>query len=187
MSVKNNNDFGAIRQLGYLVENIEVAVDAWMDSLHVGPWTIIKNVPLACTYLGRPSQPVIDIALSYRGDIQIELIQQINEEPSPYTSYFQQKKFGLHHTAYISDDISGTLQQAENLGHRIVCDINMPGSGRYVYTQVDALGEDVFIEFLEATPTMLKMFQQGVPAAAQWVRDPIREKNITLIDLSERS
>ena len=178
--------FGAIRQLGYLVENIEVAVEAWMTNMQVGPWTIIKNVPLRCTYMGQASEPTIDIALGYRGDMQIELIQQTNDAPSPYRQYFQQKQFGLHHTAYMSSDMDATISQAESMGHKVVCDINMPDGGRYVYTQVEALGENVFIEFLEATPNMLRMFEYGVPAAANWRPGLTPENDITVMDLSKR-
>lgn len=179
-------NFGAIRQLGYLVENIEGAVDAWMANMEVGPWIIIKNVPLRCTYMGQNSGPVIDIALGYRGDMQIELIQQTNDAPSPYRKYFQQKQFGLHHTAYLSDDMSATISQAQSIGHNVICDINMPDGGRYVYTQVDALGDDVFVEFLEATPNMLRMFEYGVPAAARWRPGLTPENDITVMDLSKR-
>src|SRR5260221_8282035 len=62
---------GPIRQLGYVVEKLDHAVEAWTARLGVGPWTIIRNIVLQSEYRGAPSQPLIDIALSYRGEIQI--------------------------------------------------------------------------------------------------------------------
>ncbi len=182
----NYSNFGAIRQLGYLVEDIDSAVDVWMQQLQAGPWTVIKNVPLLCTYMEQESSPTVDIALAYRGDMQIELIQQTNDAPSPYRKYFQQKQFGLHHTAYLSHNMDATVEQAKALGHQVVCDINMPDGARYVYTQIEALGNDVFVEFLDATPNMLKMFEYGIPAAAKWRPGLTPEKDVTVIDLSQR-
>jgi len=184
--VSKQSNFGDIRQLGYLVEDVASAVDSWMRHLQVGPWTIIKNVPLRCTYMGEESAPMLDIALSYRGDMQIELIQQTNDAPSPYRKYVHQKQFGLHHTAYLCDDINRSINDAEALGHHVVCDINMPDGGRYVYTQIASLGDDVFVEFLEATPNMLRMFEYGVPASRTWRSDKTPGANVTVIDMAKR-
>lgn len=174
-------DFGQVRQLGYLVENVEQSVAAWMKHLGVGPWTVIKNVPLQCIYRGEKTQPVIDLALGYRGDVQIELIQQTNDAPSPYLKYFQEKRFALHHTAYLSEDIDGTVSHAEINGHEIICDIHMPDGGRYVYTQIPEMGEEVFIEFLAATDSMKKMFSDGIAAAASWNG----EEQVTVVDYTQ--
>lgn len=176
-------NFGPIKQLGYLVENIDQAVAAWMDHQGVGPWMIIKNVPLKCTYRGEPSSPLVDIALAYRGDVQIELIQQTNDAPSPYRYYFNNQQFGLHHTAYLCEEIDTDISNAVANGHEIVCDINMPDGSRYVYTQIPALGEHVFVEFLEATDIMKQMFRDGIEAAKQWQGD----RNTTVIDYANFS
>lgn len=160
--------FGPIRQLGYLVEDVTAAANTWMESQGVGPWTIIRNVPLNCIYKGEASQPLVHIGLSFLGDMQIELIQQVNDAPSPYLRYIQQGQYGLHHTAHLCEDIELSLTLAGDQGHQILCDIRMPDGGRYVYTHVPALGEHVFTEFLSATDRMKQMFQQGQAAAEAW-------------------
>lgn len=172
--------FGPIKQLGYLVADIHKAVNAWMQHQGVGPWTIIKNVPLKCRYLNEPSTPIIHLALSYIDEVQIELIQQINQSPSPYLSYINEQRYGLHHSAYLTDNIDQDVELAVESGHKIICDINMPDGGRYVYTQIPELGTDVFIEFLAATPRMLQMFTHGIAAAKGWQG----EQDITVIDFA---
>jgi methylmalonyl-CoA/ethylmalonyl-CoA epimerase len=159
--------FGDIRQLGYVVENLERSVQAWSERLGVGPWTIIRNIPLRCVYLGVETVPLIDIALGYRGAMQIELIQQKNQAASPYRPYVERGEYGLHHTAFISTQMSEDLRRAEGAGLRLVCDIAMP-SGRYVYFEPAVPGERGLIELLEGTPMLLGMFEQGMRAAAQW-------------------
>ena len=160
--------FGDIRQLGYVVEDLERSVEAWSTRLGVGPWTIIRNIPLRCVYRGAPSEPLIDIALGYRGAMQIELIQQKNEAPSPYRPYIERGEYGLHHCAFLSDRIGEDVRRAEAAGLRLLCDINMPAGGRYVYFEAALPGERGYIELLETTPVMLGMFEQGMRAAAEW-------------------
>lgn len=162
------NSFGPIRQLGYVVQDLDAAVTAWTRHLGVGPWTIIRNVSLQSLYRGAASTPLIDIALSYRGEMQIELIRQRNDAPSPYRPWIEKGHYGLHHTAFLSEHIDEDVQRAESQGLEVVCDIRMPSGGRYVYLQSADLGPDIYIEFLEATPMMRQMFEAGIPAAAQW-------------------
>ena len=45
--------FGAIRQLGYVVPDIEAAMDYWSRTLGVGPWFYNPRVPI----VGVPSLP----------------------------------------------------------------------------------------------------------------------------------
>ncbi len=157
--------FGDIRQLGYVVADIDRAVDVWARQLGVAPWTIIRNVRLNCEYRGQPSQPLIDVALSYRGDMQIELIQQKNTAPSPYRKMIESGTYGLHHTAYLSRDIHADIARSQGQGLALVCDINMPDGARYAYMQSPELGDDVYLEFLQATIMMKAMFRRGIAAA----------------------
>ena len=162
------SEFGDIRQLGYVVRDLALAVETWSNQLRVGPWTVIRNIALQSVYRGAPSVPLIDIALGYRGDMQIELIEQRNDAPSPYRPYIERGHYGLHHTAFLSDRIDVDVKRAEALGMQVVCDIRMPTGGRYVYLQSAGLGSDLYIEFLDATPMMKQMFAQGIAASAVW-------------------
>ena len=160
--------FGDIRQLGYVVQDLGRAVETWTSQLGVGPWTIIRNITLKSVYRGEPSEPLIDIALGYRGDMQIELIEQRNEAPSPYRPYIERGHYGLHHTAFLSERIDADVTRAEAAGLQVVCDIRMPMGGRYVYLQSAGLGSQLYVEFLEATPMLRQMFAEGIAASATW-------------------
>ena len=159
---------GNIRQLGYVVENIDRSIAAWTAQLAVGPWLIIRNVPLQTTSRGLPSVPLIDCAFAYRGEIQIELIQQKNDAASPYRAWIEQGRYGLHHTAFLVEQIGQRVEQLQHAGLTMACDINMPTGGRYVYFDSPVPGEQTSIELLEATPAMMQMFEQGMAGAAAW-------------------
>ncbi|MGH8460998.1 MAG: VOC family protein [Stenotrophobium sp.] len=159
---------GHIRQLGYIVEDVDGAVAAWSTRLKVGPWLIIRNVPLQAVYRGLSSVPVIDCAFAYRGEMQIELIQQKNDAASPYRAFIEQGRYGLHHTAFLSEQIADDVKRLQQAGLTLACDINMPTGGRYVYFDAAVPGEQTYIELLELTPALKQMFEQGMPAAASW-------------------
>lgn len=159
---------GPVRQLGYVVENLDAAVAAWSDRLGIGPWMLIKNIPLASVYRGTSSTPVIDIALGYRGELQIELIEQTNDAPSPYVDYIRRGQFGLHHTAFMTETIATTVAALRQAGLEIECDIQMPTGGRYIYFASPVPGEKTFIELLEATPQNKALIAEGTLAAARW-------------------
>lgn len=158
--------FGGIRQLGYVVADLDVSLEDWRRHKGIGPWTIMRNVCLNAVYRDVPSRPLIDIALAYRDDVQIELIQQRNDAPSPYRARIEAQRYGLHHVAFLCADIGGAVRRAEGLGWQVVCDIRMPGSGRYVYLQSPRFGDDFHIEFLEASPVMRRIFAVGMAETA---------------------
>lgn len=181
-STTRTKPFGPIKQLGYLVEDIDSAVNAWMEQLGVGPWTVMKNVTLEANYLGEKTTTVMDVALAYdaEGDKQIELIQQTNDAPSPYIAFFREKRFGMHHIAYFVDDISQAEQDALKQGLELIFDIRQPDGSRYLYFQHPGLGNEVFIEFIENTEMMQGMYQAGIDATRSWDGN----LDVTTIDLA---
>ena len=97
--------FGDLRQLGYVVRDIEAAMTYWIEVNGVGPFFYIERVPLASfTYRGRPSMPEMSIALAFSGSAQVELIQQRNDAPSMYKDYLDAGQEGLQHVAYWPDE-----------------------------------------------------------------------------------
>ncbi len=90
--------FGDLRQLGYVVRDIEAAMKYWIDVNGVGPFFYIERVPLASfTYRGQSSMPEMSIALAFSGFAQVELIQQRNDAPSMYKDYLDAGQEGLQH------------------------------------------------------------------------------------------
>ena len=162
---------GKVRQLGYVVEDLDAAVEAWQDKLGVGPWTVMRGITLLCEFEGEASEPQIDIALAYRGDLQIELIQQRNDAASPYLKHVQSGWYGLHHTAFLSERIDEDTQALQDAGLKLKCDIRMPVGGRYVYLCSPIESEHSYIELLEATGMMKQLFATGMQAAQNWQGD----------------
>ena len=88
--------FGEIRQLGYVVPDIEAAMDYWAKTLGVGPWFYAPRVPVEkFHYKGEPSSPITSVALANSGPVQVELIQQRNDAPTMYRDFVKAKGSGL--------------------------------------------------------------------------------------------
>ncbi|MGB1580527.1 MAG: VOC family protein [Nevskiales bacterium] len=157
------DEFGPVRQLGHVVADIASSMAKW-QAQGVGPWLWMRNVRLNCHYEGQPSRPLIDVALSYQGNTQIELIQQHNADPSPYLATIKAGTYGLHHQAHLCADINRQTDDAVAQGYRLVCDIRMMGS-RYVYLQAS---DGAYVELLPASLMMRSMFRRGIAASASW-------------------
>ncbi|MDX2155302.1 MAG: VOC family protein [Hyphomicrobiaceae bacterium] len=102
--------YGEVRQLGYVVRDIEAAMKHWVEVLGVGPWFYVDRLPVRhFAYRGRPSDPHVSIALANSGRVQIELIQQRNDAPSMYLDFLASGPEGLQHVSTWPVDYEATL------------------------------------------------------------------------------
>src|ERR1700741_1572352 len=90
---------GSIRQIGYVVRDLEEAMGSWI-SLGVGPWYVMRGLPLHALYRGQPCTATVSLALSNSGDLQIELIQQDDETPSIYAEFLASGREGYQQLAW---------------------------------------------------------------------------------------
>ena len=83
--------FGEIRQLAFIVTDIDKAMNHWAETLGVGPFFIKRRITFSnFIYRGKPSaSPSVSIALANSGYVQIELIQQHDDAPSIYREYLE--------------------------------------------------------------------------------------------------
>ena len=63
--------FGAIRQNGYVVTDIDAAMHHWTSKLGVGPFFYVERAPIEdFRYMGEPSECSCSIALANSGALQ---------------------------------------------------------------------------------------------------------------------
>eukprot|EP00732_Lithocolla_globosa_P002529 Lithocolla_globosa_v1_NODE_1678_length_2402_cov_33.350660.p1 type:complete len:398 gc:universal NODE_1678_length_2402_cov_33.350660:1481-288(-) len=92
--------YGEVVQLGYVVKNATDAISKWSE-LGIGPWFLIRNGTFdKFRHFGNNTSPHILFYLTYSGNTQIEIIQQLNpEEPSPFSDFLNSQQVGLHHVS----------------------------------------------------------------------------------------
>jgi catechol 2,3-dioxygenase-like lactoylglutathione lyase family enzyme len=162
--------FGGIRQVGYVVKDIEKAMDHWSRVLGVGPWFHrLDATPSTFTYYGEASQPPrLSIAIANSGDLQIELIEQFDDAPSLYRDSLQSAGECAQHIAYWTEDEFDSMRQrllAE--GYREGHAGQMGGRGRFSYLLHPGLPSAV-IEISELRGGKGEYFKKVAAAAAGW-------------------
>ena len=99
--------FGKLVQLAYLVPDVDTGMAEWSKHAGVGPWTCFRNIALPSTYMGQELDLQIHEALSYIGELQIQLVQSLNDPqtPTPYSEYRRQNKrlSGFGHRLHTDD------------------------------------------------------------------------------------
>ena len=169
--------FGGVRQVGYVVRDIEQAMLQWAR-LGVGPWFYKEEVvSTEFRYHGKPSAlPKLSIALANSGDLQLELIQQRDDAPTLYLDSLRRQGECAQHVAYWTNDrFDAMCAQLLELGY-IEGHAGRMGAqrGRFAYF-VHPLLASAMIEISEGTGGKAEYFEQVRMAAAAWDgTDPIR-------------
>lgn len=168
----NDPVLGPIDQLGYVVADLDTSIARWRARHDLGPWTVFRNVRLDGRHLGEPVTVTMDVGLAYRGDLQIELIHVTNDSRSPYRDAHGQPLVGLHHVAWVVDDLDAALAQLTARGLRVVFEAHNP-STRVAYLD-DAGDPGVRVEVIEGAG-MRDMIAHGIAEARAWDgADPVR-------------
>lgn len=109
--------FGPVQQLGYVVRDIELAMRHWAQTMHIGPFYYVKRMPfIDHQYEGVSQNPEVSVALTYSGNVQIELIQQHCSTPSSYQKFTDAGHEGLHHIGFFTERFDCDLQRAAEAG-----------------------------------------------------------------------
>ncbi len=161
--------FGDIRQNGYVVHDIEAAMQHWTHVLGVGPFFYFADVPMEdFRYSGAPSDIKVSIALSNSGPLQIELIQQRNDAPSMYREFLDAGREGLQHVAYWTEEFDADLDRFLGMGYTVGQSGCVGGKdGRFVYFTTEAHPGTV-VELSEISGLKGQFFAYIRETCARW-------------------
>ncbi|MDO3401694.1 VOC family protein [Mycolicibacterium neoaurum] len=137
--------FGPPKQNGFVVENLIAAARYWIDVNGAGPFFVLRHLRFEYfRYHGQATAPDISLAIGYLGDLEVELIQQHNQEPSPYLTFGSAKGDGLHHISSWTTDYEQTLAGLATSGRIPDCEGRIVGASRFAYFNSDALDGSAF-------------------------------------------
>jgi hypothetical protein len=170
--------FGPIRQNGYVVRDIEAALNHWTTVLGVGPFFSVERARIAdLHYKGKPSAAEVHVALANSGALQIELLQPCNDAPSMWRDFLAAGHEGLQHCAYWMETpaaMDAALARVEELGYVIGQSGSTGENGRFVYLCTEGHAGTV-MELSEACGAKAQLFRRVAEAAQGWDgTDPIR-------------
>ena len=157
-------------QLAFVVSDLDAAMEYWTQTLKVGPFVVIEHSVGGRKVLHRGQRTDMDMSLafSYMGDIQIELVKQTNDSPSPYKDFLDSGRQGLHHIAFWPEDFQAACTEVERSGFTEVCAMYLEDGTRNVcyYDTPTHLG--IMIEVVPMTPARTSYFGRMKKLTENW-------------------
>ncbi len=172
--------FGDVRQNGYVVPDIEAALDHWTRVLRVGPFYYFDRVLVEeFQYRGEPSPLEVSIALANSGALQIELIQQRNDAPSMYRDFLsRESRGGLQHVAYWTETFDADMARLGAEGFEVGQSGRIGVDGRFAYFDTESTTESpgespvvmpgTIVELSEISGDKGRFFARLAQKAAGW-------------------
>jgi len=168
--------FGPMRQIGYVVRDIEKTMSHWLKVCAIGPWFYNEKAQFeSVTYNGKVYNDMrVSLAFANSGDMQIELIQQRCNTPSMYLEFLASGKEGMQHWSAWPENYHEIYKRALDKGFTVLQEGTHP-RGPFAYFTSRTV-QDPVIEISELTAGRRRFFDMVREAAANWDgRDPIRQ------------
>jgi hypothetical protein len=133
-----------VAQIALVVEDLDRTVKAYAERFGIGPWhfyTYGKPLVKRMTRHGKPAEYRMRVALSYIGDMRIELIQPL-EGDTVYAEFVRNHGYGVHHIGVLTDNMAESLEEASEAGLAMTQDgagFGPDDDGHYAYLDTEAL------------------------------------------------
>ena len=107
------------------IDHVGIAVENISDAL------VFYEQQLGCRLESREDIPAqkVRVALLRVGEAHIELLEPLGDD-SPVAKFLRARGPGMHHLAYLVDDVAAWLARAKADGLRVLDDEPRPGAGR---------------------------------------------------------
>lgn len=110
----------ALFHVAYVGTDLDRMVDRMLQS-GIGPFYYSRELHLNSRYRGERHDLVISVAFAYTGDQMIELVVQDNDVPSSFKEHLAlHPEGGLHHVAYMSNDLDASVAELKAKGKEFV-------------------------------------------------------------------
>lgn len=171
-------------QLGYVVDDVEAAIDYWTRVIGAGPFFVYPaNQWEELWYRGERIDIDIDIALGQWGGTQIEFVTQKSNGPSPYQAFREAGCRGLHHHGTMVHDLDAAIALMTEAGKPPVYWGTAAGGVRFAYLVEDE-HPGTMIELIEHGPLIDAMMKMVADAAIGWDgSDPVRQPDLSKLAL----
>jgi len=111
-----------IIQVGFVVRDLNRALREFTRVYSAGPWDIYRYSPpemTNITYRGKPSDWSADVAFTWLGDRQLEIIQPLSGQ-NIYEEFLAKKGEGLHHIKEWVEDPLATVEEYAKKGIAVI-------------------------------------------------------------------
>jgi hypothetical protein len=159
----------AINHIGYYVEDLETACREHAALYGSGPFISMGEHTMKSVMRGEEYAYTTKAAFGQYGNLQIEFIQVVSDNPSVYK---EMGRYGLNHFSIWVDDLDVAIEQFENAGYETVMRIQPVGAGEVIYFDcVEKWGH-----YIEVSAPAEEMYNYFKTAAEDWDgSEPYRE------------
>lgn len=166
---------GRPAQLAYAVPDVVAAAHRWSTDLGAGPFFVREHIPLSrVEYRGAPGEFDHTSAYGQWGPLMVELVQVHNATPNVVNERFGPGDSGLHHVAFIVDDLAAT--SAALGAHGYATAMSAWTSSGLQFDFVDTVAEfGHMLELYERNEHLVAFYAKVAAAADGWDgSDPVR-------------
>ncbi len=149
-AIKRQLKLPEVGQLGYVVSDVDEAIDRYKETFGVGPWMLLDVRPEPCIEGGREVHPLLRIALAYAGSVQVEFIQLMEGE-SFHLQHVKESEGEVHHLGFMVQNIGRRLDAYGKRGIGVLQRGTIKEAGvRVDYAYLDTVGQaGIIIELLQ--------------------------------------
>jgi hypothetical protein len=163
-------------QLGFVVDDLLVAAQHWVDVFGVGPFHVMPRVRSVCRYRGSEATVDIHIGVTQAGPVQIELIQDYTAGPSVFRdlrNFYDYNKTGFHQVCTVTRDYDGKKAHYQSLGFELACEFTSPSQRVAFFDTIEEFG--FYTEVAEEKASFQINLSKISQTCAEWDgSDPIR-------------
>ena len=171
-------ELGEINQIAFIPEDFDACLRFWTEVMGAGPFFILSGtIATSSSYLGAPTNPVLDIALGHWGDLQIEIIRQTNDDPSPYKAWRDAGGVGVHHTCIAVPDIAAAKMLAAEKGMEVLL-TGAANGAEWIYVDTGG-GPGTIVEIIQHSVASQGLMDMVRASARGWDgSDPVRRMTL---------
>ena len=166
---------GAPVQIAYAVPGVHDAALRWAGEFGAGPFFVRSHIPVSdVLYRGRPASFDHSSAYGQWGDIMVELMHDHGEGPSIVRERYSADESGLHHMAFMVDDLDAATERLGSRGFGLAMSARASTTRFHFVDAVDDMGH--MIELYQRSDHLLQFYAMVRDAAVGWDgNDPVRD------------
>jgi len=122
-------DLPGVGQLGFIVHDIQTSLPSMSSLFNLRSWYQPQYTEKYFAIDDHPIELDFNLAVSYLGKLQIELIEEKSHRARIYQDHLDYYGEGLHHLGFFVHDIDAKLKQAKQIGLNILLESEFKTAG----------------------------------------------------------
>jgi Glyoxalase/Bleomycin resistance protein/Dioxygenase superfamily len=166
---------GAPVQIAYAVPDAAAAAAAWARDFGAGPFFLRPHIALVdVVYRGRPGMFDHSSAYGQWGSLMVELVVDHGHGNSPIRDVFAAGESGLHHLAFIVDDLHDAVKALVGDGYEIAMSARTRSGTEFHFVDTRPTHGHM-VELYQRSERLCDFYAMVAGAAHGWTGDdPVR-------------